>query len=62
MRSVSEYLEKATEFDRLAEEATLPALAKRFADMADCYRVLARERRRLIEEGFLNPSDFESPN
>ena len=53
MRSVSEYLQKAAEFDRLAAEATQASLRKRYADLAECYRLLASERQRLIEEGTL---------
>ena len=51
MRSVGEYLAKAAEFDELAESASEPALKKRFADIAECYRLLARERERLIKTG-----------
>jgi len=42
MRSVSEYLGKAAEFDRLAEHTPSPALIKRFADMASSIRNSAR--------------------
>lgn len=51
MRSVAEYLARAAEFDELASSTSQPSLRKRYADMADCYRVLAEERRRLIAEG-----------
>ena len=51
MRSVSEYLKQAQEFDGLAAEAPDPSSKKRFADTADCYRILARERKLLIETG-----------
>ena len=53
MRSVREYLERAIEFDRLEADATEPALKKRYADIAECYRLLSRERQRLIEAGTL---------
>jgi hypothetical protein len=62
MRSVSEYLEKAAEFDRLAEQAEWPALVRRFADVAACYRLLAKERKHLIEQGAIqsdNPSNSD---
>ena len=55
MRSVKEYLERAVEFDGLEAEASEPALKKRYADIAECYRLLARERQRLIEAGTLKP-------
>ena len=51
MRSVAEYLAKAAEFEELAGSASEPALKKRYADVAECYRLLANERRRLITTG-----------
>ena len=51
MRSIAEYLAKAAEFDELAGTATEPALKKRYADVAECYRLLANERQRLIAAG-----------
>jgi hypothetical protein len=51
MRSVAEYLGKAAEFDELARVTTEAALKKRYADVAECYRLLASERQRLIEAG-----------
>lgn len=51
MRSVAEYLSKAAEFDELAGLASEPALKKRYADVAECYRLLASERQRLIAAG-----------
>jgi hypothetical protein len=51
VRSVAEYSEKAAEFDALAKEASDPGLKKRYADVAECYRLLASERQRLIETG-----------
>ena len=53
MRSVAEYLAKATEFDELARSSTAPGLQKRYMDIAECYRLLAEERRRLIEAGIV---------
>jgi hypothetical protein len=56
MRSVAEYMHKAAEFDGLAARACEPALKRRYADLAECYRLLADERKRLIDEGTI-PSD-----
>jgi hypothetical protein len=53
MRTVAEYLAKAAEFDHLAQVASGPILKKRYADLAQCYRLLAVERRRLINDGEL---------
>jgi hypothetical protein len=50
VRSVADYLSKATEFDTLASEAPEPSLRKRYADLAECYRLLAAERQRLIAD------------
>lgn len=51
MRSVAEYLAKAAEFDELARSTSEPSLQKRYADLAECYRLLADERQRLIRAG-----------
>ena len=51
MRSVAEYLARAAEFDDLARSVSEQALQKRYTDIAECYRLLARERQRLIESG-----------
>jgi len=56
MRTVTDYLLKATEFDSLASEASDPSLKKRYADLAECYRLLAADRERLVETGAL-PDD-----
>ena len=62
MRTVAEYLAKATEFDELAGTAPDAGLRKRFADLAECYRLLANERKRLIIDGatVLEPPAGES--
>jgi hypothetical protein len=57
MRTVAEYLGKAAEFDELARLTAEPALRRRYADVAECYRLLARERQRLIAEGSIKPED-----
>ena len=51
MRTIAEYIAKAVEFDHLAQVAQHQSLRKRYADLAECYRLLAVERRRLIDEG-----------
>lgn len=55
MRTLAEYLAKAAEFDELAKAASLSALKKRYSDMAESYRVMATERRRLIADGNVVP-------
>ena len=55
MRSVAEYLEKAAEFDELARSTSEPVIKKRYADVAESYRLLAIVRQRLIETGALKP-------
>jgi hypothetical protein len=54
MRSVSEYLDKAAEFDRLSADEAEASLKRRYADLAECYRLLAQERKRLISEGAIS--------
>jgi hypothetical protein len=51
LRSVSEYLEKAAEFEALAATASGDAQRQRYRDIAACYRLLAREREWLIGTG-----------
>ncbi len=51
MRSVAEYLKRAAEFDELARSTSEDTLRKRYSDIADCYRLFAGERKRLIETG-----------
>jgi hypothetical protein len=46
-------MNKAAEFDGLAARAVEPSLKIRYTDMAQCYRVLAEERKRLIDEGVI---------
>ena len=55
MGRVAEYLEKAAEFDELARSTSEPVLKKRYADVAESYRLLAIVRQRLIETGALKP-------
>jgi hypothetical protein len=60
MRTVTEYIAKAVEFDGLARAASEPILKKRYADLAESYRLLAKERERLVACGAL-PSDTAMP-
>ena len=55
MRSVAEYLSRAAAFDDLARSTSEPSLQKRYSDVAECYRLLAEERQRLITEGTIEP-------
>ena len=55
MRTIREYLAKADEFEQLARSAPVADLRKRYADMAESYRLMARERKRLIAEGIIMP-------
>jgi hypothetical protein len=56
MRTVADYTAKAAEFDALAARADCPVpLRTRYADIADCYRLLAKERERMIEQGAIEP-------
>ena len=55
MRSVAEYLARAATFDELAKSTSEPSLQKRYADLAECYRLLANERQRLVAEGTIKP-------
>ena len=51
MRLTQDYLDKASQFYALAAQTTEPTLKKSYADLADCYRVLAEIRKRLIADG-----------
>jgi hypothetical protein len=54
MRTVAEYLAKAVEFDDMVNRAVDVSLKKRYGDLAECYRLLAHERERLIEQGAIS--------
>ena len=58
MRTVSEYLLKAVECDQVAKTAPEDALKKRYADLAECYRMLAEERKQLVESSTDQTPDF----
>ena len=53
MRSVAEYLARAAEFDELARAASEPTLKQRYIDIVECYRLLAKDRKRLIGTGVI---------
>jgi len=53
MCSTEDYLDQAAKFRSLAVLTTEPTLKKRYAELADCYRVLAEDRKRLIAEGII---------
>jgi hypothetical protein len=55
MRSVAEYLARAAAFDEFARSTNEPSLQKRYRDIAECYRLLAEERQRLIAAGAIEP-------
>ena len=63
MRSVADYLHKATEFDALAARVDIPVpLKNRYADLAESYRLLAKERERMIAQGAVLPDDPPQSN
>jgi len=41
MRSIAQYLAKAADFDELTVSTSEPSLKKRYADVAECYRLRA---------------------
>ena len=51
MRTVAEYLERAAEFDAMSAATSIETLKKRYDDIAACYRLLAKDRERLISTG-----------
>ena len=59
MRSIAEYQERAAEFETMAASTTVEVLRKRYADVAACYRLLAKDREWLITTGAI---DSEPPD
>jgi hypothetical protein len=59
MHSRAKYSERAGWFDKLAADATIASLRIRYSNIADWYRLLAEERKRLIETGEL---ETETPS
>ena len=53
MRTTEDYLDEAAKFHSLAALCSEPSLKSRYADLAECFRLLAAERRLLIEQGTL---------
>jgi hypothetical protein len=51
MRTVEQYLEKTVDFDAFSATSSNEIMRKRFADIAACYRLLARDRERLVAMG-----------
>jgi hypothetical protein len=54
VRSVAEYLDRAAEFETLAAAESTDILKKRYADIAACYRLLAKDREWLISTGAID--------
>lgn len=64
MRTVEQYLEKAVEFEAFAATSSNECTQKRFADIAACYRLLARSAP-LVGAGAIPPElirDKPSPD
>jgi hypothetical protein len=59
MHSRAKYSERAGWFDKLAADPTIASLRIRYSNIADWYRLLAEERKRLIETGEL---ETETPS
>lgn len=51
MRRVAEYLDEGARLYALSLAISEPILKKRYADLAECYRLLAMDLQRLIREG-----------
>lgn len=50
MKMIAEYLEHALQFEKMANEATDPALKQQLTKQAEAYRKLAGERARRLPE------------
>jgi hypothetical protein len=55
MRTVEAYLDQMAKFRAMAAATSEPTLRKRYSDLSECYRLLAEERERLIDQGVLEP-------
>ena len=62
MRSVAEYLERAAEFEMLGADASNESQKKRYDDIADCYRLLAKDREWLISTGAIEGEPPVAPH
>jgi hypothetical protein len=56
MRTVAEYIAKAIEFEERASTAADAVLKNAYAELAQGYRILARDRERAIGEGAVKPN------
>ena len=61
MRTVAEYMAKAAEFDGFARATTQQGLKKRYLDLAECYRLLAKEREQLVAQGAITMDPLPPP-
>jgi hypothetical protein len=59
MRTVAQYLEKAPEFEAFAATSSNECMQKRFTDIAACYRLLAKDRARLVAIGAIPRESIE---
>jgi hypothetical protein len=55
-------MEKAAEFEKLTKEVSEPVLKKRYADIAECYRLLANDLQRLIATGDIESNSIRHPD
>jgi hypothetical protein len=62
MRSVSEYMQGALEFEELAAKATDPELRRKYTELATSYWQLAADRERLIQEGVIASDESSNRN
>ena len=51
MRTVTEYLDEAREYDRLAKKTANPEIRRHYVELAAALRNLAEARQRAIEKG-----------
>jgi hypothetical protein len=63
MRAVADYMQKAAEFDLLAARVDRPVpLRTRYPEIAECYRMLAKEHERLVAQGAILSEPLPSPS
>ena len=55
MRTVSEYLAEARDYDQRAKRTANPETKKLYADLAAAFRNLAEARKRAVEKGAIPP-------
>jgi len=61
MRTVAEYFGKAIEFEALSEATDDASLKKRYADIAQCYRLFARESEWLVGRSAIGDAQMDRP-